>query len=256
MFSQTLPSRLPTSQARRVGFREDEGERVSGSASRTGESKRLCSGRTERLAEAGRGAPDAGPTWEPAGHKKPVEGRPGSGARTAAVAARRPEPGRPRVPRRGPGERGRQRWAGPGGWRGGARAGPGIARGPSRLRPPPPAAPPGAAASRGPDAGPGGRRAACRGPGARDRGGDSLKGAAFAPRSRFTLLVPLSLLSALLTWDGQQSHRLRRAARRPPVSVRCGKMAAAQPEGCFTRETRAPQPARSRSAAEGGDGET
>lgn len=150
MFSQTFRSRLPTSQAWRLGFREDEGEHVSRTASHTGESKRLCSGRTERRAEAGQGAPNAGPTWEPVGPKKPVEGRAGSGARPTAGAARRPEPGRPPSPPprpRGAGEAALGRARRLAGW---------DSRG----------APPGCAPRRsargsrlagGPDAGPGGR---------------------------------------------------------------------------------------------------
>lgn len=195
MFSQTFRRRLPTSQAWRLGFREDEGEHVSRTASHTGESKRLCSGRTERRAEAGRRRPKcwaylgACGTQEagrgPGGVRSPPNSRCGwaAGARAA-----------PESPAAAPGCGGGS--AGPGPEAGGV----GLTRGraprggPSRLRPPPlrPGQPPrwgpGRRAGR-----PGGRRAACRGPGARDRGGDSLKDAAFAPGRRFTLLGPLKV---------------------------------------------------------------
>lgn len=107
MFSQTFPSRLPTSQACRLGFREDEGEHVSRSAATQGRVSASVLGGLSAGQRRERGAPNAGPTWEPVGPKKPVEGRAGSGARPAAGAARRPEPGQPPSPQprpRGAGE--------------------------------------------------------------------------------------------------------------------------------------------------------
>lgn len=209
MFSQTFRRRLPTSQAWRLGFREDEGEHVSRTASHTGESKRLCSGRTERRAEAGRRRPKcwaylgACGTQEagrgPGGVRSPPNSRCGwaAGARAA-----------PESPAAAPGCGGGS--AGPGPEAGGV----GLTRGraprggPSRLRPP--AAPPGAAASLGART-PG--RAAGRasrrlqgpwrpGPGRGQPEGCGVRaGAPFYATRSFK-----SLLSALLTCDGQQSH--------------------------------------------------